>query len=76
MNIPYFYSRISDVDIKDNETIVWKLKESALTEALKKLERFDLSIMKEQVGLIEFSIKTPNALYSTELQESYKNLII
>ena len=72
MNIPYFYSRISDVDIKDNETIVWKLKESALTEALKKLERFDLSIMKEQVDLIEFSIKTPNALYSTELQESYK----
>ena len=58
MNIPYFYSRISDVDIKDNETIVWKLKESALTEALKKLERFDLSIMKEQVGLIEFSINS------------------
>ena len=51
-------------------------KESALTEALKKLERFDWSIMKEQVGLIEFSIKTPNALHSTELKSRTKNLII
>lgn len=28
--------------------------------------------MEEQLDLVEFSIKTPNALYSTELQESYK----
>ena len=53
-----------------------EIKRICFNRGIKKLERFDLSIMKEQVGLIEFSIKTPNALYSTELKSRAKNLII
>ncbi|WP_256925962.1 hypothetical protein [Enterococcus faecium] len=71
MDIPYFYVYVSDINVKDTDNI-WKLKKSSLSDTIEKLERFDLDTMDEQLDLVEFSIKTPNALYSTELQESYK----
>lgn len=72
MDIPYFYSNIDSCDIKDENMIIWNLKSSALSEAINKLEKLSEEIINEQIELIEFSIKTPKALYSTELQEAYQ----
>ncbi|HHK1259807.1 TPA: lanthionine synthetase LanC family protein, partial [Streptococcus pyogenes] len=52
--------------------IIWNLESSALSEAINKLEKLSEEIINEQIELIEFSIKTPKALYSTELQEAYQ----
>lgn len=74
MDIPYFYVCANDINVKDKDgnTNIWKLKKSSLSDTIEKLEKFDLDTLEEQLDLVEFSIKTPNVLYSTELQESYK----
>ncbi|HEL1308917.1 TPA: DUF4135 domain-containing protein, partial [Streptococcus equi subsp. zooepidemicus] len=72
MDIPYFSTSINSRDITDGERKIWKLKISALNTALKKLERLSDELIEEQIDLIEFSIKTTQALYSTELQEEYR----
>ncbi|HEL2433529.1 TPA: type 2 lantipeptide synthetase LanM family protein [Streptococcus suis] len=72
MDIPYFSTSINSCDITDGERKIWKLKISALNTALKKLERLSDELIEEQIDLIEFSLKTTQALYSTELQEEYR----
>lgn len=72
MDIPYFYMNTTSLEIMDGDSVIWKLPDSALDEAIKKLRNLDEKTIEEQIALIEFSIKTPQALYSTELQEEYK----
>jgi len=72
MDIPYFYVNINSCNIRDGETIIWKLGTSALSVVIKKLENLNEELIEEQINLIEFSIKTTQALYSTELQEEYR----
>ncbi|MHB9782638.1 type 2 lanthipeptide synthetase LanM family protein [Streptococcus sp. 10F2] len=72
MDIPYFNTSIKSCDIRNGETIIWRLKISALNMALKKLEQLSNELIEEQIDLIEFSIRTTQALYSPELQEEYR----
>lgn len=73
MDIPYFYAEIASRDVRDDEGIVWQLTRTALSQVIKKLDNLSSAVINEQLDLIEFSIKTPNALYSTELQDAYRD---